>query len=69
MPGAEAKSGTAAAYIMDVLVNCAEGQDPRQAPRLLPPTSPGVPLVIAFPLEQVRCEQSKLGIQASQSTV
>lgn len=53
---AEVKTGKPAAYIIDVLVNCAEGtvvdQGPRQQPKLSPPTEPGVPLVVAFPLEQ-----------------
>ena len=44
-------------YIVDVLVNCAEGSGPvhgsRQQPRLVPPAPEvGVPLVVAFPLEQ-----------------
>ena len=54
---AEVKTGKPAAYIIDVLVNCVEGtvvgQGPRQQPMLAAPTSSGVPLVVAFPLEQV----------------
>ncbi len=56
---ADAEKQKAAAYIVDVLVNCAEGSAPvhgsRQQPRLVPPAPEGgVPLVVAFPLEQAR---------------
>ena len=54
---ADATKQKTAAYIVDVLVNCAEGSAPvhgsRQQPRLVPPAPEGgLPLVVAFPLEQ-----------------
>lgn len=60
---ADAAGGTVrasrAAYIVDVLVNCEPGSSggvgPAKAPRLLPAGAPGSPLVVPFPLDQVRC--------------